>query len=91
MAAYKMAALQRASEESVPSSELERANRQYTELTVKYRDMLQRDNHLVQRTTGLEHLEVGKATPCFCFGFSSHFRSTFPVILDLCRSVLLIF
>ncbi|XP_046890019.1 centrosomal protein of 290 kDa isoform X2 [Hypomesus transpacificus] len=56
MAAYKMAALQRALDESVPSSELERANRQYTELTVKYRDMLQRDNHLVQRTTGLEHL-----------------------------------
>ncbi|XP_070973040.1 centrosomal protein of 290 kDa isoform X3 [Oncorhynchus clarkii lewisi] len=57
MAAYKLAALQKALDDSVPSSELERANKQYTELTVKYRDMLQKDNHLVQRTTNLEHLE----------------------------------
>ncbi|CAB1322784.1 unnamed protein product [Coregonus sp. 'balchen'] len=57
MAAYKLAALQKALDDSVPSSELERANKHYTELTVKYRDMLQKDNHLVQRTTNLEHLE----------------------------------
>ncbi|XP_078112646.1 centrosomal protein of 290 kDa [Sander vitreus] len=57
MAAYKMAALQKALDDSVPSSDLERANKQYTELTVKYRDMLQRDSHLMQRTTNLEHLE----------------------------------
>lgn len=63
MAAYKLAALQKALDDSVPSSELERANKQYTELTVKYRDMLQKDNHLVQRTTNLEHLEVGLPLP----------------------------
>ncbi|XP_068595256.1 centrosomal protein of 290 kDa [Brachionichthys hirsutus] len=57
MAAYKMAALQKALDDSVPSSELERANQQYTELTAKYRDMLQRDSRLIQRTTNLEHLE----------------------------------
>uniref|UniRef100_A0A8P4KB82 Centrosomal protein 290 n=1 Tax=Dicentrarchus labrax TaxID=13489 RepID=A0A8P4KB82_DICLA len=57
MAAYKIAALQKALDDSVPSSELEKANRQYTELTVKYRDMLQRDSRLIQRTTNLEHLE----------------------------------
>ncbi|XP_034734111.1 centrosomal protein of 290 kDa isoform X3 [Etheostoma cragini] len=57
MAAYKIAALQKALDDSVPSSDLERANKQYTELTVKYRDMLQRDSHLMQRTTNLEHLE----------------------------------
>ncbi|XP_041794545.1 centrosomal protein of 290 kDa isoform X2 [Chelmon rostratus] len=57
MAAYKIAALQKALDDSVPSSDLEKANRQYTELTVKYRDMLQRDSHLIQRTTNLEHLE----------------------------------
>uniref|UniRef100_A0A667XZJ1 Centrosomal protein 290 n=1 Tax=Myripristis murdjan TaxID=586833 RepID=A0A667XZJ1_9TELE len=57
MAAYKIAALQKALDDSVPSSNLERANKQYTELTVKYRDMLQRDHHLIQRTTNLEHLE----------------------------------
>lgn len=60
MAAYKIAALQKALDDSVPSSDLERANKQYTELTVKYRDMLQRDSRLVQRTTNLEHLEVSK-------------------------------
>uniref|UniRef100_A0A3Q3JUC7 Centrosomal protein of 290kDa coiled-coil region domain-containing protein n=1 Tax=Monopterus albus TaxID=43700 RepID=A0A3Q3JUC7_MONAL len=57
MAAYKTAALQKALDDSVPSSDLEKANKQYTELTVKYRDMLQRDSRLVQRTTNLEHLE----------------------------------
>ncbi|XP_054475608.1 centrosomal protein of 290 kDa [Anoplopoma fimbria] len=57
MAAYKISALQKALDDSVPSSDLERANKQYTELTVKYRDMLQRDSRLMQRTTNLEHLE----------------------------------
>ncbi|KAM3609329.1 uncharacterized protein V6R79_013026 [Siganus canaliculatus] len=61
MAAYKIAALQKALDDSVPSSDLEKANRQYTELTVKYRDMLQRDSHLIQRTTNLEHLESENA------------------------------
>lgn len=58
MTAYKLAALQKALDESVPSSELERANKEFTELTVKYRDMLQRDGRLIQRTNNLEHLEV---------------------------------
>ncbi|XP_068458715.1 centrosomal protein of 290 kDa [Clinocottus analis] len=57
MSAYKIAALQKALDDSVPSSDLERANRQYTELTVKYRDALQRDGQLVQRTSNLQHLE----------------------------------
>lgn len=56
LAAKKIEALQKALDDSIPYSELERANRQYTELTVKYRNMLQKDNHLVQRTTDLEHL-----------------------------------
>lgn len=62
-AAYKMAALQKALDDSVPLSELEKANQQYTELTVKYRDMLQRDSRLIQRTNNLEHLEVFKRRP----------------------------
>lgn len=53
-----MAALQKVLDDSIPSSELEKANKQYNDLTMKYRDLLQRDNHLVQRTTALEHLEV---------------------------------
>uniref|UniRef100_A0A8B9GY27 Centrosomal protein 290 n=1 Tax=Astyanax mexicanus TaxID=7994 RepID=A0A8B9GY27_ASTMX len=51
MAAFKMAALQKALDDSVPSFELERANKQYNDLTIKYRDLLQKDNYLVQRTT----------------------------------------
>ncbi|KAM4734689.1 centrosomal protein of 290 kDa isoform 10-T11 [Anableps anableps] len=57
MAAYKIATLQKALDDSVPASELERANKQYTELTVKYRDVLQKDSLLVQKTTSLEHLK----------------------------------
>ncbi|KAK6482780.1 centrosomal protein of 290 kDa isoform X3 [Huso huso] len=57
MAAFKIAALQKALNDSVPSSDLEKANKQYNDLTTKYRDMLQKDNLLVQKTTNLEHLE----------------------------------
>ncbi|XP_041072156.1 centrosomal protein of 290 kDa isoform X2 [Carcharodon carcharias] len=57
MASFKIAALQKALDESVPTSDLERANKQYNELTAKYRDLLQKDNLLVQKTTNLEHLE----------------------------------
>ncbi|XP_067349953.1 centrosomal protein of 290 kDa isoform X3 [Channa argus] len=57
MATYKIASLQKALDDSVPSSDLEKANKQYTELTVKYRDLLQRDSRLIQRTTNLEHLK----------------------------------
>lgn len=58
MAAFKLAALQKALDASVPASELEKANKQYTDLTVKYRDLLQRDSCFIQRTTNLQHLEV---------------------------------
>uniref|UniRef100_H3A222 Centrosomal protein 290 n=1 Tax=Latimeria chalumnae TaxID=7897 RepID=H3A222_LATCH len=57
MAAFKMAALQKVLDDSVLASELERANKQYNDLTAKYRDLLQKDNLLVQRTSNLEHLE----------------------------------
>ncbi|XP_072291649.1 centrosomal protein of 290 kDa [Eucyclogobius newberryi] len=62
MAAYRIAALQKALDESVPASELEKANKQFNELTVKYRDLLQRDGQLVQRTTNLEHLQNENAS-----------------------------
>ncbi|XP_035759405.1 centrosomal protein of 290 kDa isoform X3 [Egretta garzetta] len=57
MASFKIAALQKALDGSVPLSELELANKQYNALTAKYRDMLQKDNLLVQRTTNMEHME----------------------------------
>ncbi|XP_064898107.1 centrosomal protein of 290 kDa isoform X8 [Columba livia] len=57
MASFKIAALQKALDGSVPLSDLELANKQYNALTAKYRDMLQKDNLLVQRTTNMEHME----------------------------------
>ncbi|NXA10936.1 CE290 protein, partial [Sapayoa aenigma] len=57
MASFKIAALQKVLDDSVPLSELEVANKQYNALTAKYRDMLQKDNFLVQRTTNMEHME----------------------------------
>ncbi|XP_023650968.2 centrosomal protein of 290 kDa isoform X3 [Paramormyrops kingsleyae] len=57
MVEFNIAALQKALDDSVPASELERANRQYADLTVRYRDLLEKDNCLVQRTTNMEHLE----------------------------------
>ncbi|TFK11282.1 Centrosomal protein of 290 kDa [Platysternon megacephalum] len=62
MASFKIAALQKGLDGSVPLSELELANKQYNELTAKYRDMLQKDNLLVQRTTNLEHMESENAS-----------------------------
>ncbi|XP_058045528.1 centrosomal protein of 290 kDa isoform X2 [Ahaetulla prasina] len=57
MATFKIAALQKALDDSVPLNDLEMANKQYNELTAKYRDMLQKDNLLIQRTNNVEHLE----------------------------------
>ncbi|NXA84737.1 CE290 protein, partial [Thryothorus ludovicianus] len=57
MACFKIAALQKVLDGSVPLSELEMANKQYNALTAKYREMLQKDNLLVQRTTNMEHME----------------------------------
>uniref|UniRef100_A0AAV2KXG4 Centrosomal protein of 290kDa coiled-coil region domain-containing protein n=1 Tax=Knipowitschia caucasica TaxID=637954 RepID=A0AAV2KXG4_KNICA len=62
MAVYRIAALQKALDDSVPASELQKANAQFTELTVKYRDLLQRDGRLVQRTNRLEDLQNENAS-----------------------------
>ncbi|XP_049739968.1 centrosomal protein of 290 kDa isoform X5 [Elephas maximus indicus] len=62
MAIFKIAALQKVLDNSVSLSELELANKQYNELTAKYRDILQKDNMLVQRTTNLEQLECENAS-----------------------------
>ena len=59
MAAFKVAALQKALEDSVPAGELDLANRQYTELTEKYRDLLDKQNSLVARSEENSGLEVG--------------------------------
>ncbi|KAH9503689.1 hypothetical protein Btru_067161 [Bulinus truncatus] len=58
MAAFKIAALQKALEDSVPSADLEKVNKQYHNLTEKYRDMLEKGNTLVSKAEALEGLEA---------------------------------
>ncbi|XP_063119537.1 centrosomal protein of 290 kDa isoform X5 [Rattus norvegicus] len=62
MATFRIAALQKVVDNSVSLSELELANKQYSELTAKYRDVLQKDNMLVQRASNLEHLACENAS-----------------------------
>nr|XP_020633221.1 centrosomal protein of 290 kDa isoform X4 [Pogona vitticeps] len=62
MATFKISVLQKVLDNSVPLNELEMANKQYNDLTAKYRDMLQKDNLLIQRTANLEHLEHENAS-----------------------------
>lgn len=50
-AGYKMAVLQRSLDESCPVTALEAVNKEYNELTAKYRDLLQRENVLVERSS----------------------------------------
>ena len=58
MATYRIAALQKALDNSVPELELQLANKQYNELTAKYRDLLQKENTLISRSSAVENLEV---------------------------------
>ncbi|GFR72659.1 centrosomal protein of 290 kDa [Elysia marginata] len=58
MAAFKMAALQKALEDSVPSSDLEKVNKQYHNITEKYRDLLEKGNSLVSKAEALEGMEA---------------------------------
>jgi len=58
MSTYKISVLQQALDESVQASELEAANKQYNELTAKYRDIIQRENSLVARSAIVDSLEV---------------------------------
>ena len=58
MSSYKIEALQKSLNESVPMSELEAANRQYSELTEKYRDLLQRETFLSGNSRQIEEMEL---------------------------------
>ena len=58
MAAFKIAGLQKALEDSVPTSDLDHANKKYHELTEKYRDLLEKGNNLVLKAEMLTGLEV---------------------------------
>ena len=76
MSTYKIGVLQQALDESVLAAELEAANKQYNELTAKYRDIIQRENSLVARSATVDNLEVGffenKFTMLLCGFFFYH-------------------
>ncbi|XP_061195068.1 centrosomal protein of 290 kDa-like isoform X3 [Saccostrea echinata] len=57
MATFKMAALQKAIEDSVPAADLELMNKRYHDLTEKYRDTLEKGNTLVSKAEALVGLE----------------------------------
>ena len=59
MASFKIAALQKALDDSVPALELEFANKQYTELTEKYRDKLESTKSLVAFKEEASGYQVG--------------------------------
>ncbi|KAG1701303.1 Centrosomal protein [Nymphon striatum] len=58
MVNFKMAALQKSLEDSIPISELQKANREYEVLTAKYRDLLEHENKLVVRSESSQQNEV---------------------------------
>ena len=58
MATFRTAALQKALDESIPEVEMQIANEKYNELTSKYRDLLQKENILISRSTAVENLRV---------------------------------
>lgn len=59
MATFKIASLQKALDDSVPSSDLDLMNKRYHDLTEKYRDTLEKGNTLVSKAEALVGLEVG--------------------------------
>jgi centrosomal protein CEP290 len=48
MSTYRLSALQTMLQDSVPLTVLETANKEFTELTSKYRDLLQKEQSLVR-------------------------------------------
>ena len=55
---FKIESLQKTVEESVPLSSLETANRQYNEITAKYRDLLQKQQSQSLKSRNVEELEL---------------------------------
>uniref|UniRef100_K1PYW1 Centrosomal protein of 290kDa coiled-coil region domain-containing protein n=1 Tax=Magallana gigas TaxID=29159 RepID=K1PYW1_MAGGI len=57
MATFKIASLQKALDDSVPSTDLDLMNKRYHDLTEKYRDTLEKGNTLVSKAEALVGLE----------------------------------
>ncbi len=58
MATFKIESLQQAMSESVPSSSLEDANRQYAELTARYRHLLEKEQSHSANERRMEEMEL---------------------------------
>ena len=58
MYCFKVDSLQKALEDSVPLSSLENANRQYNDITAKYRDLLQKQQNQSLHARNVEELEL---------------------------------
>lgn len=77
MAAFRVASLQKSLDESVPASDLDKANREYTELCEKYRELLDSSNSLValrEETTGYQVRVNPRRMQNI---FRKHFQKTF--------------
>lgn len=62
---FQISALQKALEESVCSVDLERANKEYQNLTEKYRDLLEKENVFVSKSEAVSSLEVTSSSYYF--------------------------
>ena len=82
MYTFKLDSLQKALEESVPLASLENANRQYNDITAKYRDILQKQQSQSLHTRNVEELELQVQT------FKQE-RDTFKKELTLSREKIL--
>ena len=58
MSTFKIASLQKALEDSVPSESLDHINKKFHTLTEKYRDTLEKGNSLVTKAEAITGLEV---------------------------------
>ena len=84
MAAFKMAALQKALDDSVSAYDLDKANKEFTTLTEKYRDLLEKSNSLVARTEQTSGFEVtSKQSNSFSL-FVRYFQVQLPICLLQC-------
>ena len=70
MASFKIESLQKSLSESVPASSLEEANKEFADLTAKYRDVLQREQVL------RFFFPIPRSYFCLSFFKASHYCST---------------
>ena len=60
MSLYRIEALQKALNETVAESDYEKLQNDLNKITLKYRDLLEKENHLVAKSAAVELLEVNE-------------------------------